>query len=292
MTIGTDPAWREAQYNARAAVPEHPAIFARWAERSAAARAEAGRRVRPDLAYGDGPNETLDLFLPDRTGAPLHVFLHGGYWQALDKKDFGFVAPPLVAEGIAVAVVNYALCPAVRVGDIVNQVRRALAWLWREGEGLGFDRDRIHLSGHSAGGQLVAMMMATDWPRRAPDLPADLVKSGLSISGVFELEPLIGTSINAKLGLDAEEARAVSPMGLTPATGAPLVLAVGGEESAEFHRQSAAFGAHWSALGTPVRWVPLPGRNHMTACEALAEAGHPLFRAAVELALGTGARPS
>jgi arylformamidase len=286
MTDANDPAWREARYNARAAVPDHPAIFARWAERSTATRAESGRRGRLDLAYGDGPNETLDLFSPGVAEAPLHMFLHGGYWQALDKKDFSFIAPPLVEAGIAVAIVNYALCPAVRVGDIVEQMRRALAWIWRDAATLGLDRDRIHLSGHSAGGQLVAMMMATDWPRHASDLPADLVKSGLSISGVFELEPLIGTSINAKLGLDADEARAASPIFVEPATAAPLVLAVGGRESSEFHRQSEAFGERWSAFGTPVRHVPLPGRNHMTACEALAEPDHDLFRAAVELASG------
>lgn len=147
-----DPAWREAQYNARAAVPDHPEIFARWAADGAAYRAQAGDRAHLDIAYGPEEGETLDLFRADTDGnaAPLMIFIHGGYWQSMDKSDFSWMAAPLVAAGVSVAVVNYDLCPTVRVGDIVRQMRDVCAWAWRHGPYHGIDRDRIHVSGHSA----------------------------------------------------------------------------------------------------------------------------------------------
>ncbi len=150
------PEFVERGYNLRAAVPEHPQWFEHYAATSAEARARFAPRL--DLRYGPGPKETLDLFVPARPARGTLVFLHGGYWRALDKSDFSYVAPPFLAHDLAVAVVNYDLCPDVTVATIVDECRRALAWLVREGAALGAPADRIVIAGHSAGGHLTAMM--------------------------------------------------------------------------------------------------------------------------------------
>lgn len=278
---GMTPAELTRQYSPRLAIPEHPRIIERWRRWSADYRAAA--RAELDIAYGPGADETLDLFLPDADDAPIHAFLHGGYWQAMHKDDFSFVARALVEAGVAVAVVNYALCPAVTLDEIVRQVRSALAFVWREGGRFGCDPSNIQVSGHSAGGQLTAMMVATGWPAFAAELPADLVKSGVAISGIFELEPLRHTPINDALGLDAEAARRNSPAFMTPPWPAPLALAVGGDESAEFHRQSRDFAARWGAAGCAVEHVAAPGCNHFTVVEQMADATSPLTRAMLRL---------
>ncbi|MES9936574.1 MAG: alpha/beta hydrolase [Sedimenticola sp.] len=275
------PEQLQAQYSARAAVPEHPQIFDRWQESSARYRAQA--RCTLDLAYGSSPREKLDLFLPERDNAPILLFIHGGYWQAMDKGFFSFLASPLVDHGVAVAIMNYDLCPDVTLDTIARQARGAVAWLWAEGKGHGLDRDRLHVAGHSAGGQLTAMMMATRWNELPGDIPADVITSGLSISGLFELEPLIHTAINEPLGLDLESARRNSPLLMEPATHAPLVLAVGGSESEEFHRQSRALSQAWGARGVPTSMLEVPGLNHFTMVEQLAEPGSLLLDRAMML---------
>lgn len=272
----------ERQYNNRAAVPEHPRIFAAWEQRSERLRARCECRL--DLAYGAAARETLDFFpARGRRRAPLHVFIHGGYWQAMDKRYFSFVAEALTESGTAVAVLNYPLCPEARLADIVHSVRSACGWLWRHAAELDVDGARLQACGHSAGGHLTAMLMATDWPRFAPDLPAALIHSGLAISGLFELEPLRHTSINRALGLDAEAARSNSPRRLAPATRAPLVLAVGARESDEYHRQSAELAAAWRQHGVDVDVLELPGHNHFTVLDELCAASGAVFAAAHRL---------
>ncbi|MCE2970933.1 MAG: alpha/beta hydrolase [Burkholderiales bacterium] len=270
----------EREYNARAAIPEHPQIFARWAEQAAAVR--AARPCQLDLRYGAAAAETLDLFPAERTGAPLLVFIHGGYWRSLDKADFSWIAPPYVDHGAAVALVNYGLAPATPLEEIVRQVLRALAWLWRNGARLGFESNRIVVCGHSAGGHLTAMAMAVLWPVFAPDLPRDLVKGGLAVSGLYDLEPLLyAPFVNTDLGLDATRARRLSPIHLPPATDAPLATAVGALESAEFRRQNALIAQRWPQVF--LRDVPMPGTNHLTVCDELANVASPLFDCALDL---------
>jgi len=268
----------EVQYNNRAAVPEHPAIVAGWAERSATLRARLACRL--DLRYGPGDRETLDLFPAAHDGAPLHVFIHGGYWQALDKGYFSFVAEGLARAGVAVAILGYPLCPAVGLADIVASVRRACAWLEANAAALRFDGGRIHLSGHSAGGHLGAMVFARGGP--GPAAPAG-VRSALAASGLFELEPLTHTSINERLGLDTETAARLSPAALEPSGPAPLTLAVGALESDEFHRQAEAFARRRRAQGAPVNVLTVPDTNHFTVLEALVEPDGALLAAALEL---------
>ena len=188
-TIASNVEWMEREYNARAAIPDHPQIFARWAEQGSQVRRRRAGLI--DMPYGDDSGERLDFFPTVHRTSPLLVFIHGGYWRSLDKSDFSWVAPPFLDAGVAVAFLNYGLAPRVAVEDMVRQQLRAIAWLHARAEELGFDRQRIVVGGHSAGGHLTAMLMAALWPDLDPDLPPDLVKGGIAISGLYDLEPLV-----------------------------------------------------------------------------------------------------
>ena len=273
----------ECGYNNRAAVPDHARWFARWGELSAAAY--ASERVVRDLRYGPGPKETLDLFAPRTPARATFLFLHGGYWRSLDKAEHAFVAPPLTARGIVVAVANYDLCPGASIAAIVEETARAVAWLVREGGGRGANTGRLVVGGHSAGGHLAAMSACALWPQWDPDLPADLVAGVVSVSGLYDLEPLRHTTfLGPDLALDEAGAFRASPAWMTPATGAPVVTAAGGLESESFKAQSALLAQRWPR--NVVADLPMPGRNHLTVVDALAEPGNPLFEAALGLCRG------
>jgi arylformamidase len=275
-----DPAFYEREYNARAAIPEHPQIFARWAEQGAITRRL--RACLSDLPFGETPAERLDYFPTRQEAAPLLVFIHGGYWRSLDKSDFSWLAPPFVQHGVALALLNYGLAPNTPIEDMVRQQLRALAWLHRNGDRLGFDPERIVVVGHSAGAHLTAMMMAALWPVYADDLPRSLVKAGLAISGIYDLAPLVHTPfVNVDLRLDTRRARAVSPVHMPPATSAPLITAVGSLESSEFHRQTQLISSAWKDVH--LRNVPMAGVNHLTVMDQLANPASPLFDAALDL---------
>ncbi|MBM3570877.1 MAG: alpha/beta hydrolase [Alphaproteobacteria bacterium] len=278
-----DQAALDAQYNNRAMVPEYPGHLARWQTESEMARRRLAAEL--DIPYGPGPAERFDFFraADQPRGAPILVFIHGGYWQALDKKDFSFVAPAYVSAGVSVAVVNYALCPAVTMDEIVRQTRAAMAWLWHNARKVGGDPGRIFVSGHSAGGHLTAALMTTAW--QAHGLPADAVAGGVAISGLYELEPIRLSYLNKALAMDAAVARRLSPIfDVKPAAGAtaPLVLAVGQEESTEFHRQQDVFAAAWRGVGRAAHALDLPGRNHFTVLDGFCAPGDPLFAATLD----------
>src|SRR5881394_1895931 len=165
-----------------------------------------------DLRYGDAPGETIDLFPARKGDGSCLMFIHGGYWRSLDKKDFSFLAPALVGAGISLAVVNYDLCPKVSIEEIVRQMLRASRWLWLHAEDYGMDQDRLYVSGHSAGGHLAAMLMCAQWPAFDSQLPKDLWKGGLAISGIYDLRPLVDVDwLNADLRLDEAAALKASP---------------------------------------------------------------------------------
>ena len=274
------PAELDRQYNARAAVPDHPEILAGWAARSAQARQE--RPCETDYYYGASHAETLDFFPARQPGAPLLVFIHGGWWRALDKRDFSFLAPPFVDAGAAVALINYSLAPEARIEGIVRQCLAACAWCRRNARSLGADPERIHVAGHSAGGHLAAMMLAADWPAYAPDLPPQLLRGGLAVSGVFDLEPIARTPFLRKdLRLGQAAARRVSPVRYRPPHGVPLHTAVGMQESGEFHRQARLIHAAWPHCAGG--HLALEGRNHFTVVEALADALDPPHRSALKI---------
>jgi len=276
----TREAFYEREYNARAAIPEHPRIFARWAEQGAMARRR--RACLIDIAYGETPSERLDYFPTRQEAAPLLVFIHGGYWRSLDKSDFSWLAPSFVQHGIALALLNYGLAPQTTIEDMVRQQLRALAWLYRNGDRLGFDPERIVVAGHSAGAHLAVMTMAALWPAYEADLPRSLVKGGLAVSGIYDLAPLVQAPfVNGDLKLDARRARTLSPAFMPPATGAPLITAVGELESSEFHRQTRLIASAWKNVHQ--RDVPMRGVNHLTVMDEMANPASPLFDAALDL---------
>ncbi len=257
--IGHDAAWHDAQYDNRARVPDHARIFARWAEASALARARQPCAL--DLGYGADPAERLDVFPAARPGAPMLVFLHGGYWRSLDKSDFSFVAPAFVQAGACVVVPNYGLCPAVTIETIALQCAHALAWVWKNAASFNGNRGRIAVVGHSAGGHLAAMLLSCRWKTVDDALPPRLVCGALSLSGLFDLEPLRHAPfLQSDLRLTPAMVRRSSPA-FFPRPRGPLHALVGADESDEFIRQNRLIRDQWGPSTVPV-CEALPGRHH------------------------------
>jgi arylformamidase len=277
---GMDQAALDAQYDLRAAVPRFPEHAASWVGRSEAAR--RAHECRLDIAYGDAPAETLDLF-PAGPGAALVIFFHGGFWRAQDKRDFLYPAPAFLARGIAYASVNYTLAPAASIDEIVAESRRAVAFVARNAADLGIDPCRLFVAGHSAGGHLTAMLALTDWS--ALGLADAPMCGGCAVSGVYDLEPIRLCYLNAVLGLDAAAAARNSPWRLLAASGRaapPLVVAVGGNETAEFRRQQDEFAGAWRQQGLKLTVVSQPGEDHFSIMDRFAEPTSKLFRAVAD----------
>lgn len=256
-----------------------PSLIRRYAAESARLREKLPCRI--GLKYGPTRAESLDFF-PGRPGGPVLVFIHGGYWRLGSAADFDLLAGGPAAHGIAVAVTDYALCPAVTIDEITRQSRAAVAWLWHNAGTLGIDRDRIFIAGHSAGGQQVGMVLATDWPGQY-GLPADVVKGALAVSGVFDLRPLRHSWLQPKLQLTADTIERQSPLFHLPAQAPPLVVTCGSAEPAEFIRQSHDYLAAWLQAGLAGRFVDQPGANHFVAVESLADPEGLLTKVVLEL---------
>ena len=280
LTGMANAAFYSREYNNRELVPDHPRYFERWARDSAHARATMTCHL--DRRYGDAPGETMDIFPARKGDGSCMMFIHGGYWRALDKKDHSFFAPAWVGAGVSLVVVNYDLCPKVTVEEIVRQMLRAGRWLWLHAEDYGMDEDRLYVCGHSAGGHLTAMLMAAVWPALDPRLPKDLFKGGLAISGIYDLQPLLQVDwLNADLRLDDAAAIKASPAFLPPATRAPVMTCVGGDESSEFKRQNGLLGERWR--GVFAGDIPMPGRNHFSVLDGFADPSSALFAGARRL---------
>jgi arylformamidase len=275
-----DPAWLDAQYNNRARVPDHAQHFARWAESSALAREKLPGKL--DVRYGREPGETLDVFPSKQPNAPVMVFIHGGYWRSLDKADHSFIAPAFVEAGATVVVPNYALCPAVTMETIALQLTRALAWTWRHAAEHGGDPQRIAVAGHSAGGHLAAMMLSCRWKDVADGLPPRLVTGALSISGLFDLEPVRLTPfLQTDLRLTPQSVRRLSPA-FFPRPRGTFYATVGLEESDEFLRQNQLIRDQWGPTTVPV-CETIVGRNHFTVLHDLADPSSRLHELALRL---------
>lgn len=281
-----DPAWLDGQYNNRLRVADYAGHLQRWTEASRLVLAEPGCQLQ--VPYGDGPSETLDIFPPlagarAAEGAPVMVFIHGGYWRALDKSDFAFVAPAFNAAGAMVVVPNYALCPAVGIEDISLQLARALLWVWRHAARLGGDPSRIMVAGHSAGGHLAAMLLSCRWKTLDEQAPAQLITGALSVSGLFDLEPIRHTPfLQQDLKLTPSAVARLSPAFFPRPKSGKLYVTVGLEESEEFLRQSRLIREVWGPTAVPV-CETVPRADHFSVLSHLVDPASRLNHLALRL---------
>jgi arylformamidase len=272
----------DAQYNLRNTVPDFEGYVRLYQQQSRRAREDLDRRL--DVPFGPTLAEHLDVFPAAGPGAPILVFIHGGYWHRFSSKDFSFVARGPVSAGVATVVTNYALCPRVTVGEIVRQSRAAVAWVHGNAQSFGGDPDRIHVAGHSAGGHLAAMLLCTDWEDDY-GMPPDIVKGTTPISGLFDLAPFPYTYLQPKLQLTWGEVLRNSPILHVPDAPdhtPPLIVTYGEDETAELRRQSEDFLAAWRERGLEGRLLPQPGKNHFTAIDDFLDASSPLCAAILE----------
>ncbi|TFL13120.1 alpha/beta hydrolase [Pusillimonas caeni] len=254
----------------------------KWGSRSDVFRRSSTCRL--DISYGHGPRGFLDYFpAAGARHAPTVIFLHGGFWQKGDKSFYSFVAEPYVNRGVSCITLNYDFCPSVRLSAISRQVRAALRWIWDNGDRLGIDRNRLHISGHSAGAHLSAMMMVTDWPRYADGLPDKLLKSAVLISGLYDLAPLLHEPANSQLRLDEDEAREQSPIRHPAATDAPQLIACGQQESDVFHAQTSLYASTFSSPSRVVRHCLIEDCNHFDIMDVYADPDSELFGKALAL---------
>jgi arylformamidase len=267
---GYDQAALDKQYNNQQRVPNFAEHVARWQKESADLRTE--RPAGLDIPFGPSSDEILDIFTPDKAQgpAPVQVFIHGGYWRAFQARDFDFIARTVTAAGALAVVINYALVPAVRMAELVRQCRAALAWVQASIAGYGGDPQRIYISGHSAGGHLVAMMAAVAPQPGEPDTRG-MIKAGVAISGLYDLEPIRLSYLQETLKLSEAEVAAYSPQLHPPARSVPLLLAYGSAESEEFARHATEYGRLLRERGVACEVRALDGYNHMSICSAFAD---------------------
>lgn len=268
----------DAQYNLRAGRPDYEVtVIPGWADASEAARNTLSCRL--DIRYGSGEKQKLDVFTCGDPAAPVFVYFHGGYWQRGDKSIYSFLATPFVGAGANVVVVGYDLCPAVTITQISAQAREAMAFIWREAQDLGLNRERITVMGHSAGGHITQMMMATDWKAFGSDLPAGLIRAGIPVSPLSYLEPVrLTQALNAGIRMTPEEAEAQSPMTQhPPATDAPQLVVVGGAETDEFHRQARMYVETFSTSARSCTLYTVPDADHFDELNVLADPASQFF---------------
>jgi arylformamidase len=282
-----DQAWRnwplvriEREYSPSRCVPSADPFLAEYAIRSR--KAEQLLTCQKDLQWGDKPEETLDFFGSTSRDAPLLVYIHGGYWQELSKNESLIAAVDCVANGIAFAAIDYSLAPRVSVETIVDQCRRAVAWLHGQADALGFHGDRLYLSGSSAGAHLAAMMLMKGWQHTA-GVTDNAIAGAILLSGIYDLEPLVGTYIAAPLRLTSADAAGLSPVRLPLGQPVPTIIAWGENETSEFKRQSRSYAARLEAAHFPVSAFEVAGTNHFDIVLGLADRETTLGRATLEL---------
>lgn len=264
----------DAQYDLRTLFPEAASLYGAFCEReSEGAREDLAHRL--GVPFGPTLAEHVDLY-PAGEGAPVLVYVHGGFWVLRTAREFGFVARGPASRGVATVVTNYALCPAVTIDEEVRQTRAAVAWAYRNARSFGGDPERLHVAGHSAGGHLVAMLLATDWPGDY-GLPADTIKGATAISGLFDLAPFPYTFLQPKVQLTWDQVRRNSPILHVPDAAPPLLVAYGEKETGEFKRQSEDFLGAWRENGLPGGRLVLSGKNHFDVVDGFLDAGSPLL---------------
>ena len=273
-TIPIDPTL-EKGYNVRLLVNDFDALIEKWSNWSEDFRANVDSSL--DCQYGKGEKDKLDIFRCGKPNAPLFIVIHGGYWQRGDKSIYSFVANSFVNSGIDVALIGYQLCPGARMTNIVDKIREAIVWIWNNADEYSISKNRINVSGHSAGGHITAMILATDWKEVSKNLPDNLVKTGIPISGLYQLNPIRETTIADALGLDDAESLALSPHFFEPQTQAPILVTLGGGETSEFHWQTDNFVNKWKGLKASLDYFAEPDVDHFGVVERLANLESQIF---------------
>ncbi len=268
------------EYNPRFLVSDTSELLEEYLSESE--RVRGTLKNHSGVAFGPTLAEVVDLFPAQGSGNPVHVFIHGGYWRSFSSRDHAFVAEALVAHGVTAVLVNYALCPQVTIEEIVRQCRAALAWTFRNIADYGGDPEKITVSGHSAGGHLTGMLLATPW---AEDygLPENVIKGAMPISGLFDLAPFPYSWLQPSLQITWDQVRRCSPMTNLPPHPVPTVVAVGTEESAEFQRQSQDYAERLREHGVPATFLPMPNRHHFNVIHDFRGTGGPLCETLLEL---------
>ena len=268
------------EYRIRESIPldAFEAAIARYGEISARMREMPGARL--DQSFGPSPEEVMDIF-PAGDGAPLFVFIHGGYWRMLSQRESSFMAETFTNAGVAVVAVNYGLAPATKLDEIVRQCRSAIAWLHANAPGFGGDLGRIHIAGSSAGGHFVGMLLASGWHGEF-GVPEDVISGACALSGIHDLEPIRLSEPNEWLDLDDAAVARNSPIRHLPAHGCPLIVSYGGSETSEFKRQTDAYAASWRAKGFACRHVDMNVCNHFDLALELCDPASALTRAVLE----------
>ena len=275
----------DAAYDQKVWAPNREEVVAWYVEESAKVRSQLEHRR--SVPYGGGEDETLDIFpakmgSESNSGAPIHVHVHGGRWTLFSKDEESFIAPTFVPAGAACVVVGFSNIPKVRIPDMVEQVKRAIAWIHRNATSFGGDSDRIHISGHSSGSHLAGVALLTDWAQEF-GLPADTVKSALLISGMYDMRPVILSARSSYVKLSGAEILELSAILQPENVRTPVTLVYGEKETPEFRRQPKAFAEALAAAGKPVRVVEIPGVNHFEVLKLLGEPGSEVSRLALEL---------
>jgi len=278
--LGMDQKTLDDAYTQSVYAPNIGQVVARYASDSALARKHLG--LPQKFAYGSGDTETLDVFPAARAGGPVHLFIHGGAWQQGTAESYAFPAPMFVAAGVNYVVPDFSWIQDV--GDslypIADQLRRAIAWVYRNAGRFGGDPERLFVSGHSSGGHLAGVMLTTDWEAAAA-LPADVIKGGLCCSGMFDMEPVRLSARGDYIAFTDEMERDMSPMRHIDKIRAPVIVAYGSYETPEFRRQSEDFARALAAAGKPVELLVAENYNHLEVIETLANPYGILGRAAL-----------
>ena len=273
----------ELEFNPRATAKNLDERLAAYAATSAETRARLDCAL--DVRYGPGEKETLDIFPApgpgSGPGAPVQIFIHGGYWRAMDKSDYSFIADVFQPAGATTVVINYDLCPTVTLDTIVEQSNRSIAWTWRNIADYGGDPDRLYVSGNSAGGHLTAMALAHDWA--AEELPADIIKGAAPITGVFDCEPVVDITVNEEVRLEPEAAWRLSPLRHPPRRALPLLIAVGGAEPRLWIQMSEDYAALCRAHGIECDYMEMPGQDHFDISRAVGDPESPLAHAMLRM---------
>ena len=269
----------ELEFNPRATAQDLDDRLAASAAGSAETRARLDCVL--DVRYGPGENETLDIFPSANPATPVQLFIHGGYWRAMDKSDYSFIADVFQPAGATTVVINYDLCPSVTLGTIVEQSNRSIAWTYRNIADYGGDPDRLYVSGNSAGGHLTAMALAHDW--ESEGLPADIIKGAVPITGVMDCEPVLDITVNAEVRLDPESARRLSPLRNPPRRALPLLVAVGGAEPRLWIKMSADYAALCLDRGIECEYMEMPGHDHFDISRAVGDPASPLAHAMLRM---------